>query len=151
VTIFRRSKTRQSQKISPVSEAVRTINKLQPIESIDGQFKKPIFKSFLLPWWCVIIAYIISFLLMITSTTFIVARSVRIGDVNTRKWLTSVVSSFFASILLTQPFKVLAGTLLFICLCRKKPKSEPFLENDNIHPQLTSFGSNDNQLSKVNR
>ncbi|CAF4743314.1 unnamed protein product, partial [Rotaria sp. Silwood2] len=39
------------------------------------------------------------------SILFIIARGIEFGDLKTQKWLTSVLTGFFSSILLTQPIK----------------------------------------------
>jgi hypothetical protein len=59
------------------------------------------------PWWCLFIAYGISFIVVVTSTFFIIVRGIQFGDLKTRKWLTSLISGFFSSILLLQPLKVI--------------------------------------------
>lgn len=59
-----------------------------------------------LPWWFIFIAYGLSFLVVSVSALFIIARGIEFGDLKTRQWLTSSVTGFFSSILLTQPTKV---------------------------------------------
>ena len=58
------------------------------------------------PWWCIYLAYGLSFLLVILSIFFIIARGIEFGDLKTQKWLTSILTGFFSSIFLTQPMKV---------------------------------------------
>lgn len=87
--------------------------------------------KFLFPWWCLILAYILSFLMVATSVFFILIKSVQYGDVKTRLWLGSILSSFCASVLLTQPLKVLSLALLFMFLCRKKSQGEAFIEQED--------------------
>ena len=59
-----------------------------------------------LPWWFVFVAYSISGILVLVSVFFIIARGIEFGDVKTQKWLTSLLSGLFSSILLLQPIKV---------------------------------------------
>ena len=59
------------------------------------------------PWWCLFIAYGLSFSLMAMSIFFIIARGIEYGDLKTQKWLTSILTGFFSSIFLTEPIKVL--------------------------------------------
>ena len=59
------------------------------------------------PWWCLFIAYALSFSLMAVSIFFIIARGIEYGDLKTQKWLTSILTGFFSSIFLTEPIKVL--------------------------------------------
>jgi phosphatidylglycerophosphate synthase len=58
------------------------------------------------PWWCLFIAYGLSLLMIVISMFFIIVRGIEFGDSKTQKWLTSVLTGFFSSILLTQPIKV---------------------------------------------
>ncbi|CAF0742236.1 unnamed protein product [Didymodactylos carnosus] len=71
------------------------------------------------PWWCIIIAYLISFFLVGISAVFIIARGIEFGDLKTQKWLTSLISGFFTSILLTQPIKVVCFAIFFALVIRK--------------------------------
>ncbi|CAF3361707.1 unnamed protein product [Rotaria sp. Silwood1] len=131
VALFRRSKPRRPRKISPVGEAIQNIGAHKPAKktkllSIESKEKKIFF-----PWWCLILAYVLSFLMVSTSVFFIIVRSVQYGDSKTRRWLGSILASFCASVLLTQPLKVLALALLFMCLCRKKSQAEAFIEQED--------------------
>lgn len=127
VALFRRSKARQLRKVSPVGEAIQTIR----AENYSPNVNSSKSNKFLFPWWCTILAYILSFLVVATSITFILFRSAQYGDVRTRQWLGSILTSFFASILLTQPLKVLSLAILFMCLCRKKSQGDAFIEQED--------------------
>ncbi len=70
------------------------------------------------PWWCLFIAYILSFLIIIVSIFFIIVRGIEFGDLKTQKWLTSIVTGFFSSIFLTQPIKIVCLAIFLICFCR---------------------------------
>jgi hypothetical protein len=59
------------------------------------------------PWWCLFIAYGLSLIFAGISIFFIIARGIEFGDLKTQKWLTSLLSGFFSSILLIQPIKVI--------------------------------------------
>lgn len=49
---------------------------------------------------------------------FIIARGIEFGDLKTQKWLTSLLSGFFSSILLIQPLKVhFISKLIFHPVC----------------------------------
>lgn len=125
--MFRRSKPRRPRTVSPVAEAIENIrSKKYPTA------KKPKKeKRFLLPWWCLIIAYVLSFLIVSTAVYFSLTTAGRLGDAGTRIWLGTMLTSFFASILLSQPLKVLLLTLLFMCLCRKKSQNDSFIEEED--------------------
>ncbi|CAM4771183.1 unnamed protein product [Rotaria magnacalcarata] len=90
-----------------------------------------------LPWWFIFIAYALSFFVVAISGFFILARGIEFGDVKTRKWLTSSVTGFFSSILLTQPVKVLLMAIFFTFFLRRDDDSiidddedDLFLEGD---------------------
>jgi hypothetical protein len=63
-------------------------------------------KSLRFPWWCKIIGFILSQVFMILSTALIIIKGIDYGDQIVQKWLTSLIISFLASLLLTQPLKV---------------------------------------------
>jgi hypothetical protein len=63
-------------------------------------------KPRLFPWWCLFIAYGVSYLVIGTSIVLILARGIEFGDTKVRKWLTSMITGFFSSVLLSQPIKV---------------------------------------------
>lgn len=63
-------------------------------------------KKFLFPWWCRIIAWILAVASIVVSCFFLWAYGVQFGDEKTKKWITSLLISFFSSILVTQPIKV---------------------------------------------
>jgi hypothetical protein len=58
------------------------------------------------PWWCLFVAYGLSLIIAGISMFFIIVRGIEFGDLKTQKWLTSLLSGFFSSILLIQPIKV---------------------------------------------
>lgn len=106
VQFFRRIRSRQNQ-ISPLNQALIKIQS-------ESKIKKEKSKSGLtFPWWCIFIAYGISFLLIGLSILFIIARGIEFGDLKSQKWLTSILTGFFSSIFLTQPLKVLFLAIFF--------------------------------------
>ncbi len=80
------------------------------------------------PWWCLFIAYIISFLIIVVSISFIIVRGIEFDDLKNQKWLTSIITGFFSSILLTQPIKIVCLAIFFICFCRN---SNGYIDDDD--------------------
>ncbi|RNA30185.1 polycystic kidney disease 1-like 2, partial [Brachionus plicatilis] len=76
-------------------------------------------KSKGLPWWCKIIAYVLSAIFMGVSIFFIIIQGINLGDEKVKKWLTSFVTSILSSILLTQPIKIVLTAMVVILICRK--------------------------------
>ncbi|CAF3607443.1 unnamed protein product [Adineta steineri] len=86
---------------------------------IQGELKPKKKQPMTLPWWFIFIAYSFSFVVVCVSGFFLFARGVEFGDEKTRKWLTSSVTGFFSSILLTQPVKVILFAIFFALVIRK--------------------------------
>lgn len=64
-------------------------------------------KCFIFPWWCLYIAYFLSFIFIIISIFFIIIRSIELEDFKVQQCLTSIIAGFLSSIFLTQPIHVL--------------------------------------------
>ena len=64
--------------------------------------------SLVFPWWCLFIAYGLSFIFASVSMFFIIVRGIEFGDLKSQQWLTSLLTGFFSSILLIQPLKVIS-------------------------------------------
>ena len=77
-------------------------------------------KKFVLkfPWWCKIIAYIISFVFACVSLFFVIIKGLTLGNEKVTKWLTSLIISFFSSMLLTQPIQIALLTFVFVAIFR---------------------------------
>lgn len=82
------------------------------------------------PWWCLFVAYILSFVIIILSIFFIIVRGIEFGDLKTQQWLTSIVTGFVSSILVTQPIKIVCLAIFFACFCRNSGDAEE--ENEYI-------------------
>ena len=70
----------------------------------------------MLPWWCRYVAWALCILSIVVSIFFLWAYGIQFGDEKTRKWITSLIISFFASILVTQPIKVFVTALILSTL-----------------------------------
>jgi hypothetical protein len=90
VQFFRRIRLRRTDQI-----------KRPEIQTTDKKKSKLTF-----PWWCLFIVYGLCFILMGISSVFIIARGIEFDDLKSQKWLTSILTGFFSSIILIQPIKV---------------------------------------------
>jgi hypothetical protein len=111
--LFRKSKRRTNElkKIKKKNDDFDDITKQESNKkhSINDQTKNKKVdekRSFAFPWWCKIIAYILSFMFIGISIFFIIVQGITFGDEKVQKWLTSFISSIISSIFLTQPIKV---------------------------------------------
>lgn len=73
---------------------------------------------FKLPWWCKIVAYVISWLFMITAIVVILVKGLEFGDEKVSNWIASMCISIATSIFLTQPLQVVLVSLFLVLLCR---------------------------------
>ncbi|CAF3978323.1 unnamed protein product [Rotaria sp. Silwood2] len=123
VQFFRRIRSRDLHgQLSPVLQTLWSIGAIDRSISLTDMAEtlaKKKKKKFLFPWWCLIIAYIVSFLFVVMCTFFIIARGIQFGDVKTQQWLTSLVTGFFSSILFSQPIKIFC-LVAFFAFCNRK-------------------------------
>jgi hypothetical protein len=108
VSFFRHIRQRRpSHQVSPM---IRTLSQLRKDETSNttttSETMEKKKKPRLFPWWCLFIAYGVSYLVIGTSIVLILARGIEFGDTKVRKWLTSMITGFFSSVLLSQPIKV---------------------------------------------
>ena len=87
-------------------------------------------KRFLFPHWCIYIAYVLVVLSSLTSGLFCILYGFTFGKEKSEKWLTSMFVSFFQSIVVIQPFKVLV-LAAFFALIIKDPNKEEEQEQEN--------------------
>jgi len=120
VQFFRRIRSRQ-QSFSPLHQ---TLYRIKPNIAIKIQNIKKEKSRLTFPWWCLFIAYGLCVILVSISIFFIIVRGIEFGDLKTQQWLTSILSGFFSSILLTQPIKILCLAIFFAFICRKSNDDE---------------------------
>ncbi|CAF4112645.1 unnamed protein product, partial [Adineta steineri] len=116
VQFFRRIRPRRQ--ISPLRQALEKIRPLPHTNSKDKTTIKNKKKQFTFPSWCLFIAYTFSFIIIAVSIFFIIVKGIIFGDLKTQQWLTSVLTGFFSSIILTQPIKILGLAVFFTLFCR---------------------------------
>ncbi|XP_035695813.1 polycystic kidney disease protein 1-like 2 [Branchiostoma floridae] len=120
-----------------VSQSVHSIPK--PSQS-DGRTnkdnsKKKKKRKFSFPWWGIIVAWILVFLAVGTSTTFVIFYGIQFGNETATKWITSMVVSFTSSVLVTQPIKVfLLG--LFVAMFLKSSDDDDDDDDDEEQMEL---------------
>ncbi|UJR18699.1 hypothetical protein I4U23_005606 [Adineta vaga] len=114
VQLFRRLRPRQKQQ-SPIRQALYKVK--SPLQKERDIHSKK--SSLIFPWWCIFVAYGLCIILVGLSILFIIARGIEFGDEKSQKWLTSILSGFFSSILFTQPLKIISLAILFACFCKE--------------------------------
>jgi hypothetical protein len=116
VTFFRRIRQRRSSdQISPTIQSLSQLRRNERSDNTSSMMHTKKKKSpMLFPWWCLFIAYGLSYLLIGICILLIIARGIEFGDTKVEKWLTSMISGFFSSILLSQPIKVCLYELMLM-------------------------------------
>jgi polycystin 1L2 len=87
------------------------------------------------PWWCLFIAYGLSFLLIGISILLIIARGIEFRDEKSQKWLISILSGLFSSIFITQPMKVLCLAIFFAFFFRNSnddKEAKEYIDENSI-------------------
>jgi hypothetical protein len=150
VQLFRRLQSRQKQ-IAPLRQALYKIKPNLQINDVN-QKKNKGKCSLRFPWWFIFLAYGLCLMLVGISIIFLIARGIEFGDEKTQKWLTSILSGFFSSILLTQPLKVkflrlslklivfvllkiICLAIFFACFCRnanEDKEANEYLDDDQV-------------------
>ena len=59
-----------------------------------------------LPWWFVIVSWILLWIAVLVSAAFVTFYGIMFQDIKCKKWITSMLISFFTSVFFTQPIKV---------------------------------------------
>ncbi|CAF4003433.1 unnamed protein product [Adineta steineri] len=135
VQLFRRIRPRRQ--IAPIREALYTIQPSRKTNSTNAHAIKKKKSPVTFPWWCLFIAYGLSLIIIAVSIFFIIVRGIEFGDIKTQQWLTSVLTGFFSSVILTQPIKIICLVIFFICFCRnsndEKETSEYINEDDEFN------------------
>ncbi|KAL4239265.1 hypothetical protein ACF0H5_000082 [Mactra antiquata] len=100
--------------------------------NVDSKKKKK--KKCELPWWFTIIAWILLWLVVLTSAAFVTFYGISFQDMKCKKWITSMLISFFTSVFLTQPIKVFLFAIIF-SLIIKNPGSDEDEDDDEEAPK----------------
>lgn len=60
-----------------------------------------------LPWWFTIVGWILLWMAVLVSAAFVTFYGIMFQDIKCKKWITSMLISFFMSVFFTQPIKVI--------------------------------------------
>jgi hypothetical protein len=86
--------------------------------------------------WCRYIAWLLIVISMGASIFFLFAYGITFGNEKTTKWLTSLIISFFTSVLFTQPIKVFLVAMAFSAICKKVDQDDDDVYYDEYDPKL---------------
>lgn len=94
--------TKRSQSAMSRPESSMSNTNVPTIDA--GKTKK---KKCELPWWFTIIAWILLWIAVLVSAAFVTFYGIMFQDIKCKKWITSMLISFFMSVFFTQPIKVI--------------------------------------------
>ncbi|XP_059152857.1 polycystin-1-like protein 2 [Physella acuta] len=98
-------------------------------------------KSLQLPWWCQIVAWVILVLCTIMSVALVTFYGISFQDSTCKKWITSLIISFFTSVFITQPIKVILTAIFLSLIIRNPGEDEDDEESDEeTYPINTEDG-----------
>ena len=119
VQFFRRIRPRKQ--ILPLQKALNELRATKTVlDNVKSHQAKKKDSSFGFPWWCLYIVYTLSFVIIGVSIFFIMVRGIEFGDTKTQQWLTSILSGFFSSVLITEPLKIIGLTIILLFFCRNR-------------------------------
>lgn len=95
-------------------------------------------KKFTFPWWCIIIAWMLTICCIGVSLFFLWAYGITFGNEKTTQWFTSLIISTLCSIFLTQPLKVIILALVFSMVCKDLDQDEDDADEDEEDPRLAN-------------
>ncbi|XP_025099956.1 uncharacterized protein LOC112567446 isoform X4 [Pomacea canaliculata] len=104
-------------------------------------------KSKSLPWWCRILAWVVLWVATIVSAAFVTFYGISFSEDACRKWITSLLISFFMSVLVTQPIKVFLMAI-FMSLIIKNPGDDE--DEEEIDEETTKLASDEIPLHPMN-
>lgn len=93
-------------------------------------------KKFLFPYWCIYIAYVLVAVSSLTCGFFCMLYGFEFGKEKSEKWLTSMLVSFFQSVVVIQPFKVLLIAAFFALIIKDPNKEEE--QEEALDPALNA-------------
>ncbi len=115
VYIFRNLRLKQTKdKYSEVDNKVENKTKKEEPQVPKGK----------LPHWFIFIAYAICYLASAASIFFTLLYSIQWGKETSTEWVIAMVTSFFQSVLLLQPIKVVLAAVVFALIIKKPNDSE---------------------------
>ena len=105
--------------LRPKEEKKCTEYETEDEQEIGNREEKPAPPKGKLPHWFIYIAYALCYLSSAASIFFTLLYSIMWGKETSTEWVIAMVTSFFQSVLLLQPIKVVVGAVVFALIIRK--------------------------------
>ncbi|XP_063443914.1 polycystin-1-like protein 2 [Mytilus trossulus] len=85
------------------------------------------------PHWCIYIAYVLTVMSMIVPGFFTILYSMEWGPEKANEWLTTFIMSFFQSVIVVQPLKVMVLVAFIACIVKKPDIDEEDGASEDIN------------------
>ena len=128
--------------------------KKSKISAVDNEHKtqgKPQAPKGKLPHWFIFIAYAICYLASAASIFFTLLYSIQWGKETSTEWVIAMVTSFFQSMLLLQPIKIVLVAVVFALLIKKPSDMEEESNGVPIIERKTKIDKSSKQMKKYYR
>ncbi len=96
-------------------------------------------KRLLLPWPVKYIAWFLCLTIMFTSAFFLWAFAVQFGNDKTRQWFTSMISAFFAGLIILEPVKVVLVACFYSFICKRIHLDRSDIDEDEEREKIVYF------------
>ncbi|BFZ03248.1 hypothetical protein BsWGS_06287 [Bradybaena similaris] len=93
-------------------------------------------KKFELPWYFTIISWLLLWVVTLGSMAMVIFYGISFKDETCKKWITSMVVSFFMSVFVTQPIKVVLFAVILSLLIKNPGDEEEDEEEDEELPHI---------------
>uniref|UniRef100_A0A1I8GMZ4 PLAT domain-containing protein n=2 Tax=Macrostomum lignano TaxID=282301 RepID=A0A1I8GMZ4_9PLAT len=122
--------SQQGDRAKYAESPAAAVNPPASVRQVDVEEKK-LPKQVRFPWWVRIIAWSILVIGTAVSALFTTFYGIQFGDETCKKWISSLFISFFSSVMLSQPLKVLMMAAFMALLCKKNSvDEEEFLDDE---------------------
>ncbi|KAK7502419.1 hypothetical protein BaRGS_00006372, partial [Batillaria attramentaria] len=95
-------------------------------------------KTWSLPWWCRVVAWILWAVTCLVSAAFVTFYGIQFEDATCREWITSLLISFFTSVFVLQPIKIFLLAVLQVLILKKTDD-----EFDDLEVEPTRFAGDE--------
>ncbi|CAG2212605.1 PKD1L2 [Mytilus edulis] len=100
------------------------------------------------PHWCIYIAYVLTVMSMIVPGFFTILYSMEWGPEKANEWLTTFIMSFFQSVIVVQPLKVMVLVAFIACIVKKPDIDEEDGATEDINNVIAAH--DEEMLQKLN-
>ncbi|KAK7075316.1 hypothetical protein SK128_002080, partial [Halocaridina rubra] len=137
--VLRRSRIEEAFEKTKEAHGVVDDNEDEDKEPKDPKIvieKKRKNKKFTLPWWFIFIAWLLVLACIAVSVFFLLMYGIMFGNSKATKWITSLIISFFSSVLFIQPLKIFLLAMIVSAILKSDDLDEDDSDEDEKDPRI---------------